>query len=378
MSKPNILIVSFSNLHSDPRILRQYAALKDSCIIHTCANKPFADSRIPFYPISEQLPFSIPRKIKRLIQFAFQKHDAFYWDDNKKRVANHFKNHNFDVIIANDITTLPLTLKIAGSKAKVLFDAHDYHPQEFEESLRWRLFHQSFIKYLCKKYIPKANVFTTASEGFVNVFEKFTGSKPIVITNAPFYAELSPTSVNPDEIRLVSHGAAIRTRKLELMIEMMTYLDKRFQLDFLLLGDHDYINELKQLAVKFTNIRFLPAVETTEIASFTNSYDLGVYILNPSSLNNLLLSPNKLFEYVQARIGAIVSPNQEMSKFVQQYDVGMVVKDYSPRSMAEVIRNLSVDQIIYFKNQAHKHAMELSAEANLKKINKIVSDLASQ
>lgn len=375
MNKPNVLILSFSNLHSDPRILRQYEALKNTSHVSTCANTPFADKNIPFYPISQPLPYSLPRKFKRLFQFTIKNHDAYYWDDNKKRVAYNFKDHKFDVIIANDISTLPLALRIANNKAKVLFDAHDYHPQEFEEDFKWRLFLQPFIKYLCKKYIPQADAFTTASDGFVSVFEKFTGCKPIVITNAPFYCELSTTSVDPNHIKLVSHGAAIPTRKLELMIEMMTYLDKKFYLDFLLLGDTNYINKLKKLAINNTNIRFLPPVKTTEIAKFTNSYDLGVYILSPTSLNNILLSPNKLFEYVQARIGAIVSPNQEMAKFVKKYDIGIVVKDYSPKSMAEVIENLSTAQITYFKNQAHLHAWKLSAEENIKKIQNIVIDL---
>jgi glycosyltransferase involved in cell wall biosynthesis len=378
MSKPNILILSFSKLHSDPRILRQYEALKKTCTISTCAYSPFNDSNIPFYQIYEGLSFSLLRKIKRLFQFVTRQYDNLYWDNNKKRVAAIFKNHNFDVIIANDISSLPLALKIADNKAKVFFDAHDYHPQEFEESFKWRLLHQPSVKYLCKKYIPKADVFTTASEGFVSIYEKFTGCKPLVITNAPFYCELSPTPVSSDYIKLVSHGAAIPTRKLELMIEMMNYLDKRFHLDFLLLGDINYINKLKKLASSNINIRFLPPVNTSEIPVFTNSYDLGVYILNPSSLNNRLLSPNKMFEYVQARIGAIVSPNQEIARFVKKYDIGIVVKDYSPKSMAEVIKNLSIEQIMHFKNQAHKNARALSAEENMKKINEIVLGLASK
>jgi hypothetical protein len=106
-----ILIISFSNLHSDPRILRQYEALKNDYEISTCAYTPFMDTKIPFYQIYENLPFSGYRKLKRLFQFIAQKHDALYWDNNKKRVATNFRNQKFDVIIANDIHTLEIRQK---------------------------------------------------------------------------------------------------------------------------------------------------------------------------------------------------------------------------------------------------------------------------
>lgn len=375
MSRKKILILSFSNLHSDPRILRQYQALKDTYELSTCAYTPFKDTGISFHPIYQALPFSISRKIKRLFQFLTQQHDAVYWDDNKKRVAEFYRNSTFDIIIANDIATLPLAIKIASGKAKVLFDSHDFHPREFEEHFKWRLMHQRTISYLCKKYIPQTNAFTTASDGFVKAYEDFTKCTPVVVNNAAFYCELSPTAIDPNHIKLINHGAAIPTRKLELMIEMMNFADKKFHLDFLLIGNETYINILKKRAADNSNIRFLDPVPTNDLPRLTNNYDLGVYILNPGSLNNRILMPNKLFEYVQARIGSIVSPNQEMSKFVKKYDVGKVSKDYTGKAMADLLNALTVEEMTHYKNQANRYAKELSAEETIKKINEIVLNL---
>jgi hypothetical protein len=283
------------------------------------------------------------------------------------------------VVISNDIQTLPLALAIAAANsAKVYFDAHEYHPREFDENLNWRLFHKPFIHYLCKNYIPKAQAFSTVAEGIAEEYMQFIGLKPVVITNATQFRELQPSPLNHTFIRLVHHGAAIPGRKLEQMIEMMDLLDERYLLYFMLADNASaYLKELKKIASKNRRIHFVPPVLSTKICEEINQYDIGVYILPPSNFNNLHALPNKFFEFIQARLCIALTPSPEMATLTKTYDLGVVAGDFSKEAMAIAIAALTKEKIMYHKKQAHTHAKFLSDETNIQRIKNIVNGMIS-
>ena len=74
----------------------------------------------------------------------------------------------------------------------------------------------------------------TVCEGIARKYEDDLGVKPIVVTNATGYKEIKPHATNPAQIRMIHHGNANSSRKIENMINMMDYLDDRFELDLLL------------------------------------------------------------------------------------------------------------------------------------------------
>ncbi len=374
-----ILIISYSHLSSDPRIQRQIKALKNNFHLEVSGYSDSGDASIPYHPIYKEPPFSVKRKLKRLFQFITRRFDLYYWDSGKKNLTEQLRKNQYDAIIANDIQTLPLALAIANNKSKVYFDAHEYHPREFEDVFWWQVFNRPYVEFLCKKYIPQASAFSTVSENFSLEYDRYIGKKPFVITNATDYQPIQLTEGNTDKIRIIHHTAAIRSRKIELMIETMNFLDNRFEFDLILVGsDLNYINELKKLAEGKTNIRFLPAIPYKDICNFTNTYDLGMILWPPTNFNYLNGLPNKFFEFVQARLALAVSPNPEMANLVKKYDLGVVAKDYTAKAMADAIKELTKEQILYYKKQSQLHAMTLSAEENMKKINTTVSALMSE
>lgn len=379
MAKKKILILSYSPLASDPRIQRQIRALKDDYLVETSGFDCNGHTHIPFYPIYTRPTFSLIRKLRRAFQFYSRQFEAFYWDSGKQALVKQLRPNAYDVIISNDIQTLPLALAIGTPKTKIYFDAHEYHPKEFEENFNWRLFHKPFVSYLCKTYIPKAHVFSTVAEGIADEYEKFAGSKPLVINNATSYRDLKPSPTNETSIRLIHHGVAIPGRKLEQMIEMMDLLDERYALYFMLAGSTSatYLNELKKKASKNQRIHFVPPVASGKICEEINQYDIGVYILPPTNFNNLHALPNKFFEFIQARLCLALAPSPEMSALTTTYDLGVVSDNFSALSMSAKIAALPVEQIMHHKIQAHTHARLLSDETNVHKIKNIIERLIS-
>ncbi|HET6244011.1 MAG: hypothetical protein H0V01_02330 [Bacteroidetes bacterium] len=372
-----ILILSYSNLNSDPRVIRQISALKSDNEISIAGYSSVQEKNVQFFPIYSAPPFSLKRKMKRFVQFLFRRYDLYYWDAGKISFYKKIIKEQFNVIVSNDIMTLPLALKIADkTNAKVWFDAHEFHPREFEDNWKWRVLYQKYISHLCKKYIPHAQVFSTVCDGIAQEYFNYIGILPQIITNASNRIQLKPFITKKNNIKLVHHGAAIRSRKIELMIQMMSFLDNRFTIDFILTGsDLKYINELRKLSKKNKNIRFIPPVEFSQICNLLNPYDIGVFLLPPVNLNYKFALPNKIFEFIQARLCIAVSPSPEMANLVRTNNLGVVSKEYTPKAMAQVINELNEDKISNFKNNAHIAANNISAEKNFVKMNDIVESL---
>ncbi len=375
MMKKRILILSYSNLETDPRVKRQIRALKDSYALTTVAYSPGHDRNHVFESIYSTPSFSLTRKGKRFFQLITGQFDRYYWDDQRKHLLQKFQHEDYRLIIANDIPTLPLALAIGRQKSKVYFDAHEYHPREWEDNWKWNLLNKKYIEYLCLKYIPQADAFSTVSESIAAEYGKFTGIKPIVITNATRFHDLCPSVVEDNHIRIIHHGAAIPSRKIEIMIETARQLNNRFSVDFMLTGNPSYINRLKRLSAACKQINFIPPVPEDRICERLNQYDIGLYILPPTNFNNLYALPNKFFEFIQARLCLAVSPNPEMASMVKTYRLGIVSKDFTPESMAAEINKLSKEEIVGYKLNSHLHSRTLSFEENLKIINAIVKKL---
>jgi hypothetical protein len=143
-------------------------------------------------------------------------------------------------------------------------------------------------------------------------------------------------------------------------------------------ADPDYYNYLLKLAKNNKNINFIEPVLFSEIIGTINNFDIGVYILKPESFNQKYALPNKFFEFIQARLAIAVGPSIEMVKIIDRYNLGVHSKDFTPKSLAKAISQLTPEQIMEYKQNADKYAKELSAEENMNKIRGIIAELAGE
>lgn len=369
-----VLIICYNRLESDPRVLRQIEALHPHYLIETLAYSPCNLHEIMNHQIYVLPKKNYFRKFKRLVQYLFRRFDNYYWDDYRKYLVENLKN-KYDVIIANDYPTLPLALALSEEKGKVIFDSHDYHPDEFDDNIMWKLKSKPYVQYVCRKYIPQADIFITSSDSIAAKYKEFIGILPVVINNAREYYNTNETSVH-SPIRLIHHGAAIAGRKLENMIQIAGLLGENFQLTLMLTNTgSDYYLKLKNYANKYSNINFHEPVSYNEIIPVLNNYDIGIYHLDESNTNNSLLLPNKIFEFIQARLCCIVTPTYELKKIVSENNIGLVAKDFSVLAMKELLEKLTINDIKQFKHNCNEKAFSLSSETNLILIKDLVDSI---
>lgn len=360
-----VLILSFSDLARDPRVSKQIRLLSQTHnVVAAGYGNPIEGENISFVPLRAK-----PRSVlQRLVAAGFLAARAFecaYWTHPTIMSAlDALADCRVDAIVANDIEALPLACRIGAGRARIVFDAHEYAPREFEDSWMWRTFFQRYKTYLCRQYIPHANAMLTVSHGIAEEFARTFGVDAKVLPNTPPFFDLAPQRARPDIVRLVHHGDANPSRKLERIIDAMRYLDDRFTLDFYLMRNHHekHYQRLVALAQGDKRITFHAPVPMVSLPETLNQYDVGVYLLDPTSFNNRFALPNKFFEFIQARIAVVIGPSPEMAHFVERYRLGMVSGDFTPRSLANLLSRLTPAELDRFKSNVDVAARDLCYE----------------
>ena len=126
--------------------------------------------------------------------------------------------------------------------------------------------------------------------------------------------------------------------------------------------ERQYLRSLKYLASGFENIIIHEPLPYSEIVKEISHYDLGVYMLRPIDYQTEFALPNKLFEFIQARLGVVVSPQRAMKEFVEENGIGIVTDDFDGESLSKALENLRVEDVLQFKINSHKIASFLCAE----------------
>jgi glycosyltransferase involved in cell wall biosynthesis len=376
-----ILVISFSDLNHDARVSRQVDFIKDNYQVTVAAYGGQENKGYELIPIAKT-KFTFTHKLFSSFFLLTRWHaKAYSLLYQLSSIEEVLRQKTFDLIIANDVESLPFAFSIK-TNAKIIFDAHEYAPRHFEDRLTWRIFFQPFNIHLCKKYIPQVDAMITVGKGLANEYEKNFGVRPTIITNATWYSDIKPSKIVDRKVRLIHHGGSTPSRKLELMIEMMTYLDDRFTLDLMLIVPQlasaktsNYINTLKQLAANDDRIRFLSPLRSNELVSFLNQYDIGVFLLPPVNFNYANTLPNKLFDFIQARLAIAIGPTPEMAEIVNHYEIGVVAENFTAKALADKLSTLTTEKLNGFKLNAEKAAIELTAERNKEKLEEIIGSL---
>jgi glycosyltransferase involved in cell wall biosynthesis len=160
------------------------------------------------------------------------------------------------------------------------------------------------------------------------------------------------------------------------MIDVMQGLDDRFELDLMLVPTFPrYLEKLKTKSGIDRRIRFLPPVSMEQLVPFSHGYDIGLYLLPPSSFNNFHALPNKFFEFIQARLAVAIGPSPEMARIVREFGCGIVADDFAPSSLARVLNQLTPPDIDRMKSGSDRAARVHTAENNAERMRRIVDSV---
>lgn len=282
----------------------------------------------------------------------------------KEQYEHLFEGIQPDLIINHHLNSLDLAVSLKKRwNVPLISNLHEYYPREFEDQEIWLQYEAPKKIKICQDLLPQADQVFSVCEGIRQEYFTQFGVDSVVIRNDKPFHPTTPTFNTSGPIRLIHHGAALKSRNLHLLIEAVKPLQD-FMLDLMLLPtQEDYYEQLKDLCKNVDHINIIPPVDPKEITPFISSYDVGVFLLEPVNFNYKMALPNKLFEFVQGRLAIAITPNQEMARIVKDYDLGVVAQDYSVEAFTKILANLDREKVAHFKKQADTHARTLSSES---------------
>ena len=348
-----VLLTCLSESRRCPRLVRllPYLAAHDVCVIDTLGT--------PAWQIQAK---SLATRAGALLRIWTQskRHAEAYLGRRIALQPGDQVPDSFDVVISFDLLLLPFLFKHFPG-ARIVLDAREWYPGQFTNSLKWRLTWGRQYHLLCRKYLRRVAALTTVSAGLAKLYRRGYGVTGEVLHSYCEASGLRPSPVGAP-IRLVHHGNATRHRSLENMIECVERLGAHYRLDLILAAsDPVYLRELEARVSRVTNVRLLPERPREELVEALNSYDIGLFA-PPASTQNLRYSlPNKLFEYVQARLMVVVSPLADAASLVEESGLGVVASAATGNALADCIGQIGVDAIAAAKRRVDWQAKRMHA-----------------
>lgn len=362
--KARVLVLTFTEFAREPRALKQVNYLKEKYDVTTAGfgSQPFAD--VPHVELTD----ATPTRGGMLGGLAYRALLLLRWyrpvaslSALDRHAGELLGDVQWDVVIAHDLKALDAALGLRTTRG-VVVDLHEYAPRQDEQDRLWRLVTAPYLRWMCRTVVPRTAAVVTVGEGIAKEYEREFGFTSTVVTNATPYFELEPGRVSRP-IRLVHSGSSARQRRLDLLIRAVVESSADVVLDLYLVGNDEELAELRNLAGDDPRVRFPEAVPYSRLIPTLNRYDVGIHLLPPINFNHEWALPNKLFDYVQARLGLIIGPSPEMARVAREHNFGVILDDFSADSLRREIEALTPERVWALKSASHASARTLASES---------------
>ena len=304
-----------------------------------------------------------PYQTKRF-RLLFKKGPCFYMEYNF-RLFFYIIFRKFDVIVSNDLDTLLGSYLASKIKSgKLVYDSHEYFTEVPELQERKKI--QNIWKSIEKRILPKVKYAYTVSESIAFEYQKLYGINMRVVRNLPNFISsheiLKPAKT--ETFNIIYQGALNIGRGLEQLIDSMQYVEN---IKLTIFGNGDISKQLqKQIQDKnlTEKVNLKGRISINKLKEETQKADLGVSLEENLGLNYYYALPNKLFDYIQARVPVLVSPFPEMQKIITKYKIGTTYEHKNPKALAKKINEIIKQKEIYQKweENTERAAQELCWE----------------
>ncbi|MBN1598524.1 MAG: glycosyltransferase [Bacteroidales bacterium] len=307
----------------------------------------------------------------------FNKGPLFYLNLNL-RIIQYLIRNKTNIVVSNDLDTLPGCFIGSSIRRRTLvFDSHELFPEVPELVHRPKI--RGIWKFLERYFVPKVKHGLTVCQSIADYYQdKYNSEFEVVrnVGNFKFDDEFEGIHKS-EEITVLYQGALNYGRGIELAIESIRFSDN---VKLWILGSGDIENRLKSMVKKHDledRVEFFGRIPLEDLWNYTPRAHIGISIEENLGLNYRYALPNKLFDYIQARIPVIVSDLPEMESIIKKYKIGKVLKERTPEALNSLIMELIENELkneSYFTNLEFA-ARELCWEREEHKVIKLFNDV---
>lgn len=279
-----------------------------------------------------------PYKTKRF-RLIFRRKAVFYAEFNI-RLFFFLLFVKADIFLSNDTDTLPANFLASKIRCKKLvFDAHEMFPEVPEVIGRPRV--KKIWTGIENIFFPKLKNCYTVCQSIADHYNEKYKINMQVVRNISVYKSMDGVERKirkSDKKILLYQGAVNIGRGIEWTIDAMPYLENTL---FYIAGGGDILQQLlAYVSRKNLNDRviFLGRIPFEELNGYTISADLGVSLLENKGLNYYYSLPNRIFDFMHAKVPVLATDFPEIRKVVTEAGTGDLIDNYEPQYLAEKIK----------------------------------------
>jgi len=330
-----IAVLVSNDLNHDQRVLKTCTTLQDLSWI------PFLIGRT--MPGSEAL--AIPHGGKRL-SVLFARGFLFYATWQCALLVELLRTR-CDAIWANDLDTLlPAFLASKWHGIPLIYDSHEFFTEA--AGLTGRPFQRGVWLRLEHWVYPRLKSVITVNDSIANAYEKryptALSVRPRVVRNMPLKREFQTEKVKwreelgipKDAVFAVLQGAYLdKDRGVKEAVEALR-ANRAWHLVVVGAGA-EFEWAMRQVSSCDGRLICLPKMPFVKLCTLTAAADFGFSLDRGVHGNYWFSLPNKLFDYIHARIPVVASPMPEVKKVVEDWQIGVVIDDHSPTAIGMAV-----------------------------------------
>lgn len=256
-----------------------------------------------------------------------------------------------NVIVAHDLPALPAAFELKKKipDVKVVFDAHEYYEEQLDTIFSTRLIES--WRQISKRFIPMADELITVTQDIAQRMKSDFGlDKDFhVLPNAHPYVSSKLVSESRGKLRnlynltedsrvILCCGGVTEGRNLEDFILAGQYLPEDVVICFVGYADKSYLEKLVDLVNKHTlqdKVKIGKAVSPDQVVTLCCGANLGVISNRGEGANNTEGCPNRLYEYIQARVPVFSYEHFGVRELLELTGTGLIASWKNEKELAE-------------------------------------------
>ena len=325
----NNLHISFTNLKNSNKILKSalclqhetvfreiviFGYLSDDLLEQEIISPDIKIRRVKI-PTTTHLPYFLN---KFIALFVFYMKVLAYSREFKPAVVN---------VHALELLPLGFTIK-KKFRCKLVYDAHELETERvvMTKGIKW------IANIIERLFIYATDLVVVVSPMIENYYRSLYPKINIVtVKNCSVYHEKHNSNffrehfkINSDAYIYVYSGALHKKRNIPRLIDFFCKQNKRKRV-IVFMGDGPLSHEIQASPNYGQTIFWHPAVSLDMVTKIASSADIGIHLAEDVCLSYQYCLPNKMFEYLMARIPQITTNLPQMREFILAYDIGKIV-----------------------------------------------------
>ncbi len=373
----NALVLSYSNIETDPRVRRQIDWLSQlGWTVDTLGLGPASSPQTRDHFAISQPKSWVSKRIPLAFAHLFLTNSRLFQRLLVSRIpdqlVSRLRRTEYDLVLFNEFEFAPWanwirTNSHGNKRVRIHLDIHEYRqPRQRWSSLGGWI---SGRQYRWTRNAIGSTAFdsrTVVCEPIGDLYsEEFGFERPGLLRNIPPYVSQKASRVDPQNIRLLFHGMASFARGFTEILDAMRTLPNHFSMTFMLMPNekvHSWLREQIANHPARDRLHIVPPAPMRQIAEWINEYDVELIFYRPSSQNLEFALPNKFFESIQGRLALVVAEGKTMAPIVREWGIGVVTEGYEGKDLLATLLALTPAKVQEMKEASNRAAEALNAE----------------